>query len=94
MSTTGNERPQASTNSMDAETDSTATVISNTIELPQFWEWNPSAWFIQEEASFELSCITSQTNKYFIVVDVLPAAVIDKVSDLCIRPCMPYLQSP
>lgn len=82
MSTTGNERQQASTNSANAETSSTAAVISNTIRLPEFWERNPSAWFIQAEARFELSRITSQTRKYLLVVDALPAAVIDEISDL------------
>ncbi|KAH8023153.1 hypothetical protein HPB51_011267 [Rhipicephalus microplus] len=42
---------------------------------------NPSAWFIQAEARFELSRITSQTRKYFLVLDVRPATVIDEVSD-------------
>ncbi|KAH8022814.1 hypothetical protein HPB51_005179 [Rhipicephalus microplus] len=82
MSATGNEHPQASANSADDETDSTAMVICNTIRLPQFWERNLSAWFIKAAAHFELSRMTPQTRGYFFVLDVLPATVIDEVSDL------------
>ncbi|KAH6922363.1 hypothetical protein HPB50_013403 [Hyalomma asiaticum] len=82
MSNASNERQQASTNPADSETSSTAAVISNTIRLAEFRERNPSVWFIQAETHSELSRATSQTRKYLLVVDVLPAAVIDEISDL------------
>ncbi|XP_049273648.1 uncharacterized protein LOC125759281 [Rhipicephalus sanguineus] len=56
--------------------------MSKTIRLPEFWERNPSAWFIQAEARLELSRITSQTRKYLLVVDALPAAVIYEIFNL------------
>ncbi|KAH7937177.1 hypothetical protein HPB49_008431 [Dermacentor silvarum] len=82
MSNTDSESEQASNNQEAAEPASTAAVGSNVIHLPDFWERNQTAWFIQAESRFELSRITTQTRKYLLLVDALPATVIDEIADL------------
>lgn len=57
-------------------------VVSSTISLPEFLEQNPAAWYIQVEARLELLRATSETIKYFLVVDRLPVAVMDEITQL------------
>ena len=52
--------------------------------LPPFWINNPEAWFIQAEAQFTLSRITTSSTMYSHVVAQLPPDVISKTID-CLK---------
>jgi hypothetical protein len=52
------------------------------VKLPTFWTDNPEVWFLQAEAQFDLSNITSQRTKFHHVLVVLPKEVINSVTDV------------
>lgn len=52
------------------------------VKLPTFWQTSPETWFIQAEAEFALSRITSEASKYNYVVRALPQEVADSITDL------------
>lgn len=57
-------------------------LTTSTPRLPLFWTINPEAWFIQAEAHFALSKITSDNTKYTNVVASLPPEIISKSVDI------------
>lgn len=52
------------------------------VKLPNFWSNNPTTWFIQAEAQFQLARISVDSSKYYHVVASLPQDVAESVSDL------------
>lgn len=58
--------------------------ISGGTRLPPFWTQNPEAWFIQVEAHFALSRITSDNSKYTHVVAALPPDILARNLD-CLK---------
>jgi len=53
-----------------------------TLRIPKFWKENPAIWFAQIEAQFELRRITSEQEKYFIVLPELEPELLSQVSDI------------
>ncbi len=47
------------------------------IKLPTFWADNPEDGFMQAEAQFDLSNVTTQRNKFHHVLVVLPKEIIN-----------------
>ncbi|XP_025266505.1 uncharacterized protein LOC112638642 [Camponotus floridanus] len=56
------------------------------IKLPPFWRDNPTLWFMQVEASFTLSRITSDDSKYRYVLVNLDTTVLPFMSDIVTSP--------
>lgn len=56
------------------------------IKLPLFWSAKPDIWFMQIEAQFSLSKITSDKTKYNLVITSLPHEVIATIYDVIIKP--------
>lgn len=52
------------------------------VKLPTFWNNAPETWFIQAEAEFTLSRITSDLSKYNYVVRALPQDIAESITDL------------
>ncbi|KAH6938873.1 hypothetical protein HPB50_014052 [Hyalomma asiaticum] len=52
------------------------------VRLPPFWPKNPTVWFTQVEALFDLRRITAQRTKYLHVVSTLPSEVADEFDDV------------
>jgi hypothetical protein len=52
------------------------------LKLPPFWTQAPEAWFIQAEAQFRISRVTSDEKKFSHVVASLPQEIILKVLDV------------
>lgn len=52
------------------------------VKLPQFWGSCPEAWFIQAEAQFNISRITSDETRYAYVVAALPPDTINTIMDI------------
>lgn len=72
-------------------------VSAMTVRLAQFWERNPTTWFLQAEAQFQLARITSQETKFLHVVGALPQTAVEEVADILAafhnsRPAAPYDQ--
>ncbi|CAK8686263.1 unnamed protein product [Clavelina lepadiformis] len=43
------------------------------VKLPTFWKFNPEAWISHLEHKFSLYRIASQTNRYLLAVEAIPA---------------------
>lgn len=51
------------------------------VKLPPFWAHSPATWFIQAEAQFALSRITSDATKYNYVVANLSQDIAESIAD-------------
>ena len=56
------------------------------LKLPEFWEQNVSAWFVQAEAQFAIRDITSEDTKYYYVVASLKGSTAARVINLIENP--------
>ncbi|XP_055850368.1 uncharacterized protein LOC129914942 [Episyrphus balteatus] len=56
------------------------------IKVPPFWKRSPDLWFLQLEAQFHTSAITSDVTKYFTLVGNLEADVLTEVRDVVTSP--------
>ncbi|XP_037515832.1 uncharacterized protein LOC119393080 [Rhipicephalus sanguineus] len=70
-------------------------VSAVSLRLPQYWERNPTVWFLQVESQFHISRVTSQLQKFHDVVSALPPAAAEEVSDIPVSfrtnlPAAPY----
>lgn len=61
-------------------------MVTSSPNLPAFWDHMPQMWFCQIEAMFAVRAIKSSTMQYFHVVSVLPAHIVEKVTDLLLKP--------
>ncbi len=52
------------------------------VRLPDFWEPNPSLWFLQVEAQFAMFWITTSLAKYHLAVAKLPFETLMTAQDL------------
>lgn len=59
-------------------------LIGASSRLPPFWTVNPEAWFIQADAHFAISRITSDISKYTHVIAQLPPEIVSKCLD-CVK---------
>lgn len=55
-------------------------------KLPPFWADNPTVWFAQAEAQFELSGISCQTTKYSYIIAQLDTRFAAEISDIIVNP--------
>ncbi|GFS95582.1 uncharacterized protein NPIL_627451 [Nephila pilipes] len=55
-------------------------------KLPPLWKQNIKLWFLQAEASFELSGITNDVTKYNNVIAAIDSEILSVVSDLLFDP--------
>lgn len=62
------------------------TVTAVSVKLPPFWDRNPATWFIQAEAQFHLSGITSQSTKFYYVIAALSPSAAEEVYDIIASP--------
>lgn len=56
------------------------------IKMPPFWKTDPSIWFAQVEAQFDLSGITNETTKYNHIVSAVDTDILSQVSDIIQKP--------
>jgi hypothetical protein len=49
------------------------------VKLPTFWAAKPAGWFQSVEAQFAMKGITSEVDKYFLVLAALSETQVDKV---------------
>lgn len=56
------------------------------VKVPRFWKENPSLWFAQIEAQFELHQISNERTKYFIIIADLDHEILNQVSDIVTNP--------
>ncbi|XP_054711444.1 uncharacterized protein LOC129221033 [Uloborus diversus] len=61
-------------------------VLRVATRLPPLWKSNITVWFIQVEASFNVSCITNDETKYNYLLSAIDADTLSAVSDLIIAP--------
>lgn len=61
-------------------------IAAVSIKLPPFWDRNPATWFIQAEAQFHLSGITSQHTKFYHVISALSPTAAEEVYDIIATP--------
>jgi hypothetical protein len=52
---------------------------ASSVKLPTFWAATPAGWFRSVEAQFAVEGITSEVDKYFLVLAALSEAQVDKV---------------
>lgn len=56
------------------------------IKLPPFWKANPSLWFVQVEAIFQLARVTGDDTKFRYVIISLDPEILPFVSDILEAP--------
>lgn len=56
------------------------------LKLPHFWEKSPELWFVNIEAQFRMSSITSDNTQYYAVIAALNADILIHVSDIVLNP--------
>lgn len=59
-----------------------ANVNHVTVKVPPFRKRDPSIWFAQVEAQFELSGITNDTTKYNHIVCTIDTEILSQVSNI------------
>lgn len=61
-------------------------VESSRIKLQPFWPTNPSVWFAQAEAQFNIFNITSDSTKFSHVISALPTEICEPIMPLILNP--------
>lgn len=62
-------------------------VAAVAVKLPEFWEEDPSTWFIEAESQFALAGVTADSTKYHhIVKSITSKATINAVWDIISNP--------
>ncbi|XP_037043632.1 uncharacterized protein LOC119079679 [Bradysia coprophila] len=56
------------------------------LKIPPFWKKNPQLWFIQLEAQFTTTNITTEQTKFNHIVGVIESDILDYVSDIVLAP--------
>lgn len=56
------------------------------LKVPPFWKKNPQLWFLQLEAQFTTSNITTEQTKFNHIVGVIDTDILDYVSDIVLAP--------
>lgn len=56
------------------------------VKPPPFWKADPALWFVQLEAQFALSRITSEETKFHHVVSAIDTEILSHVADLLTAP--------
>jgi hypothetical protein len=56
------------------------------IKLPTFWTSQPSIWFIQAEAQFNIRKVTEDSTKYYYVVSALDQTTASRIMDVLQHP--------
>ncbi|XP_043862592.1 uncharacterized protein LOC122756652 [Drosophila santomea] len=56
------------------------------IKLPPFWKQNARLWFVQIEAQFQCSRISSDNTRYYHLISALDADIMTEVSDVLVQP--------
>lgn len=56
------------------------------VRPPPFWKSNPSLWFAQIEAQFNISGITEDSTKFNHVVAAVESDILNSVHDLILKP--------
>lgn len=56
------------------------------VKLIPFWPNSPHTWFIQAEAQFKISSVSSESSRYYHVLAALPQEIIESIID--------FVQSP
>lgn len=56
------------------------------VKVPPFWKGDPTIWFAQVEAQFDLAGITNDTTKYNHIVCAVDTEILTQVSDIIQSP--------
>lgn len=56
------------------------------VKISPFWKTDPSIWFAQVEAQFDLGGITNETTKYNHIVSAVDTEILSQVSDIIQKP--------
>lgn len=56
------------------------------VKVPPFWQSNAELWFVQLEAQFYTHKVTSDSAKYYSVISTLDSSVLQRISDLLLKP--------
>ncbi|KAH8031223.1 hypothetical protein HPB51_014059 [Rhipicephalus microplus] len=70
----------------DARPSGAAAAAIQHVNLPPFWPYSLSTWFLQVEAHFRLRQITSQHTRHWHLVSCLPPDVADNLADILASP--------
>lgn len=70
----------------DSTADATANIARISVRPPPFWKTNPTLWFAQIEAQFDLSGITADKTKFNHVLAAVESDVLNSVLDLILKP--------
>lgn len=62
------------------------TVNRVAVKVPPFWKTDPSIWFAQVEAQFDLGGITNEKTKYNHIVSAVDTEILSQVSDIIQKP--------
>lgn len=70
----------------DTQTGHTDAIDFAKVRLPSFWPNNPSTWFIQAEAQFNVFRLTRDETKYCLTIAALPPETCESVIDIIADP--------
>ena len=56
------------------------------IKLPTFWTAQPTVWFLQAEAQFNIRKVTEDSTKYYYVVSALDQTTASRITDVLQNP--------
>lgn len=68
------------------ENSSTSELARVAVKPPPFWHKDPTSWFLQLEAQFNLGGITNDDTKFYTTVSAIDLNMVQSVRDLILEP--------
>lgn len=71
---------------MTTDNDANVNIARVSVKPKPFWKRNPTLWFMQIEAQFELAGITTDSTKFNHVLASVESDILNTVSDIITQP--------